>query len=152
MPKNTSLSSFMSSQGILHLSSSAHTPQQNGVVERKNRHLTETAWKLLIHNHVLLHFWGDVVITACYLISCMPSFVLKYQSLHSVLYPNQNLFPLPPGVFGCTCFKYVFLGYSRLKNVTNALIPQPISTWSLPMFFFSRLLRIFLLIRKIRRQ
>ena len=31
--------SFMSQHGILHQSSCAHTPQQNGVAERKNRHL-----------------------------------------------------------------------------------------------------------------
>ena len=35
----TSFSYFMSSHGILHQSSCAYTPQQNGVVERKNRHL-----------------------------------------------------------------------------------------------------------------
>ncbi|RVW28894.1 hypothetical protein CK203_111939 [Vitis vinifera] len=35
--------SFMSHHGILHQSSCAHTPQQNGVAERKNRHLVETA-------------------------------------------------------------------------------------------------------------
>ena len=34
-------SSFMSSHVILHQSSYAYTPQQNGVVERKNRHLVE---------------------------------------------------------------------------------------------------------------
>ncbi|RVW59645.1 Retrovirus-related Pol polyprotein from transposon RE2 [Vitis vinifera] len=38
--------SFMSHHGILHQSSCAHTPQQNGVAERKNRHLVETAHKL----------------------------------------------------------------------------------------------------------
>ena len=31
--------SFMSQHGIIHQSSCAHTPQQNGVAERKNRHL-----------------------------------------------------------------------------------------------------------------
>ncbi|KAL6327224.1 hypothetical protein AAG906_015263 [Vitis piasezkii] len=40
MPQFTS---FMSHHGILHQSSCAHTPQQNGVAERKNRHLVETA-------------------------------------------------------------------------------------------------------------
>ena len=35
----TAFSSFMSSHEILHQSSCAYTPQQNGVVERKNRHL-----------------------------------------------------------------------------------------------------------------
>ena len=36
-------SSFMSSHEILQQSSYAYTPQQNGVAERKNRHLVETA-------------------------------------------------------------------------------------------------------------
>ena len=38
-----SFTKFMSSQGILHQSSCAYNPQQNGVVEQKNRHLIETA-------------------------------------------------------------------------------------------------------------
>lgn len=33
--------------GILHQSSYPHTPQQNGVVERKNRHLLQVARTLL---------------------------------------------------------------------------------------------------------
>lgn len=122
----------MFSQGILHQSSCAHTPQQNGVAERKNRHLIERARTLLIHNHVPLRFWGDAVLTACYLINRMPSSVLRHKSPHSILYPDQNQFPLPPRVFGCTSFvqnltpgkdklqpkstKCVFLGYSRLQK------------------------------------
>ena len=42
-------SSFMSSHGILHKSSCAFTPQQNGVPKHKNRHLVETAHTLLHH-------------------------------------------------------------------------------------------------------
>ena len=33
---STKLSSFLSSQGILHQSTCPHTPQQNGIAERKN--------------------------------------------------------------------------------------------------------------------
>ena len=41
-----SLSEFFYDHGIIHQSSYAHTPQQNGVVERKLRHLLEvTAYK-----------------------------------------------------------------------------------------------------------
>ena len=40
--------SFMSQHGILHQFSYAHTPQQNGVAERKNRHLVETTRTLLL--------------------------------------------------------------------------------------------------------
>nr|CAN66185.1 hypothetical protein VITISV_025185 [Vitis vinifera] len=61
--------SFMSHHGILHQSSCAHTPQQNGVAERKNRHLVETTRTLLLHSNVPFRFWEDVVLTACYLIN-----------------------------------------------------------------------------------
>ncbi|RVX13260.1 Retrovirus-related Pol polyprotein from transposon TNT 1-94 [Vitis vinifera] len=99
--------SFMSHHGILHQSSCAHTPQQNGVAERKNRHLVETARTLLLHNHVPFRFWGDAVLTACYLINRMPSSVLHDQIPHSLLFPDQPLYFLPPRVFGCTCFVHI---------------------------------------------
>ena len=67
---------FMPQHGILHQSSCAHTPQQNGIAERKNRHLVETARTILLHSNVPFRFWGDAVLTACYLINRMPSFVL----------------------------------------------------------------------------
>ena len=124
--------SFMSHHGILHQSSCAHTPQQNGVAERKNRHLVETARTLLLYSHVPFRFWGDAILTACYLINRMPSSVLHDQIPHSLLFPDQPLYFLPPRVFGCTCFvhiltpgqdklsakamKCLFLGYSRLQK------------------------------------
>ena len=51
-----SLSSFMSSPGILHQSSCSYTSQQNGVVERKNRHLVETSLPFLLHHKVPQRF------------------------------------------------------------------------------------------------
>ena len=123
--------SFMSQHGILHQSSCAHTPQQNGVAERKNHHLIETTHTLLLHYHVPFCFLGDVVLIACYLINRMPSSVLHDQIPHSLIFPYQPLYFLPP-VFGCTCFvhiltlgqdmlfakapKFIFLGYSRLQK------------------------------------
>ncbi|RVW47783.1 Retrovirus-related Pol polyprotein from transposon RE1 [Vitis vinifera] len=92
--------SFMSHHGILHQSSCAHTPQQNGVAERKNRHLVETARTILLHSNVPFRFWGDAVLTACYLINRMPSSVLHDQIPHSLLFPDQPLYFLPPRVFG----------------------------------------------------
>ena len=68
--------SFMSQHGILHQFSCAHTPQQNRVAERKNRHLIETTRTLLLHYDVPFRFWGDAVLIACYLIKRMPSSVL----------------------------------------------------------------------------
>ena len=53
---STSFSSFMSSHGILHQSSCAYTPQHNGVVEHKNRHLVETTRTLPLHHKVPQRF------------------------------------------------------------------------------------------------
>ena len=49
-------SSFMSSHRILHQSSCAYTPQQNGVAEHKNCHLVEIACTLLLHHKVPQRF------------------------------------------------------------------------------------------------
>ena len=92
--------SFMSSHEILHQSSCAYTPQQNGVVELKNRHLVETAHTLLLHHKVPQRFWGNTILPGCYLINRMPSSVLYDQIPHFVLLPNQPLFCLPPCIFG----------------------------------------------------
>ena len=51
--------SFMLQNDILHQTSCVDTPSQNGVVERKNRHLLETARALLFQMHVPKHFWAD---------------------------------------------------------------------------------------------
>ncbi|RVW57733.1 Retrovirus-related Pol polyprotein from transposon RE1 [Vitis vinifera] len=78
--------SFMSHHGILHQSSCAHTPQQNGVAERKNRHLVETARTILLHSNVSFRFWGDAVLTACYLINRQ-----AFRQSHEV--PLLGIFP-----------------------------------------------------------
>lgn len=71
--------SFMHSKGIVHQSSLPHTPQQNGVAERKHRHIVDTVHTLLLNVNVHLKFLGDVVLTAGYLINQMPSSVLNDQ-------------------------------------------------------------------------
>ena len=130
----------MSSHGILHQSSCAYTPQQNGVAERKNRHLVETAHTLLLHHKVSQRFWGDAILATCYLINSMLSSVLHDKISHSIIFPNQPLFCLPPRVFGCVCFvhiptpgqdklsakatKCLFLGYSRLQRGYRCYSPD----------------------------
>lgn len=44
---NTNLQSFLSSSSITHQISCPYMPQQNGVVERKHRHIIETTISLL---------------------------------------------------------------------------------------------------------
>nr|GFA94163.1 retrovirus-related Pol polyprotein from transposon TNT 1-94 [Tanacetum cinerariifolium] len=52
--------------GISHQTSSVRTPQQNGVVEGRNRTLVEAARTMLIFSRVPLFLWAEAISTACY--------------------------------------------------------------------------------------
>nr|GEV84147.1 Gag-Pol polyprotein [Tanacetum cinerariifolium] len=53
-----------------HLCPSCETPQQNGVVERKNRTLVEAARTMLIFSRAPLFLWAEAIATACYTQNC----------------------------------------------------------------------------------
>lgn len=50
---------FVASTGIIHQTNCVHTPQQNGVIERKHKHLFEVSRALLFQSNLPLRFWGD---------------------------------------------------------------------------------------------
>ncbi|GJR45781.1 retrovirus-related pol polyprotein from transposon TNT 1-94 [Tanacetum coccineum] len=52
--------------GIFHQKSVPRTPQQNDVVERRNRTLVEAARTMLIFSKALMFLWAEAVATACY--------------------------------------------------------------------------------------
>ncbi|GJU74660.1 retrovirus-related pol polyprotein from transposon TNT 1-94 [Tanacetum coccineum] len=64
--KNQVLQEYFNSVGISHQASSVHTPQQNGVVERRNRTLVEAARTMLIFSRAPLFLWAEAIATACY--------------------------------------------------------------------------------------
>nr|GEY47230.1 retrovirus-related Pol polyprotein from transposon TNT 1-94 [Tanacetum cinerariifolium] len=64
--KNYALKEYFDSVGITHETSAAKTPQQNGVVERRNRTLVEAARTMLIFSHGSLFLWAEAIATACY--------------------------------------------------------------------------------------
>nr|GEV68951.1 retrovirus-related Pol polyprotein from transposon TNT 1-94 [Tanacetum cinerariifolium] len=64
--KNHVLKEYFDCVGITHEISAAKTPQQNGVVERRNRTLVEAARTMLIFSHAPLFLWAEAIATACY--------------------------------------------------------------------------------------
>nr|GEW04957.1 hypothetical protein [Tanacetum cinerariifolium] len=57
---------YFDSVGISHQMSSVRTPQQNGVVERRNRMLVEAARTMLIFSRTPLFLWAESIATACF--------------------------------------------------------------------------------------
>jgi len=98
----------MKSHDILHQTSCAYTPQQNGVVELKNIHLVETTRTLLTHGGVPQRFSGDAILSTCYLINRMSSSVLKNKIPILFFFSHEPLHPLPLKVFESSCFAHNF--------------------------------------------
>ncbi|KAJ9565142.1 hypothetical protein OSB04_001108, partial [Centaurea solstitialis] len=101
--KNRKLDSFLDSVGITHTFSAARTPQQNGVVERKNRTLVETARTMLTFSKLPLHFWAEAVASACF--TQNRSLITK----RFMKTPYELVYNRPPSikffrVFGCECY------------------------------------------------
>ena len=63
---NKQLTQFYEGVGISHQKSIPRTPQQNGVVERRNRTLVEAARTMLIFSKAPMFLWAEAIATACY--------------------------------------------------------------------------------------
>ena len=76
--------SYCSEKGIRHEKTVPCTPQQNGVAERMNRTIVEKIRCMLRMANLPKSFWGEVVVTACYLINRSPSVPLDFDILERV--------------------------------------------------------------------
>ena len=63
---NTNIEAYCDEVGIKHEVSATYTPQQNGVVERKNRTLITLARTMLDEYNTPEALWEEAINTACY--------------------------------------------------------------------------------------
>jgi transposase InsO family protein len=110
--RNASFDGFCLEHGIEQHFSAPRIPQQNGVVERKNRTLVEMARTMLDEHGTPRRFWADAISTACY--------VSNRIFLRSILLltPFELRFGRNPSVshfrpFGC---KYFVLKHGNLDK------------------------------------
>ncbi|XP_017624974.1 uncharacterized protein LOC108468603 [Gossypium arboreum] len=121
---------------IHHRLSCPHTSEQNGLVERKHRHIVDIGMTLLVQAKVHMHLWAYAFISAVLLINRLPTSVLDekspYELLHKSLPDYMHL-----RLFGCRCYPYlqpfnthklqfhskpcVFLSYSRVHKAYKCL-------------------------------
>lgn len=136
---NHEFTKYCNSLGIQQRFSCPHTPQQNGLAERKHRHISTMARTLLLTSGAPHKLWVEAVLTSVYLINRLPTHVLNWDT------PCHRLYGIHPSysylrVFGCSCFPYlgpyvsgklssrslecVFLGYSPQHKGYRCLDPK----------------------------
>ncbi|PKU63096.1 Retrovirus-related Pol polyprotein from transposon TNT 1-94 [Dendrobium catenatum] len=136
---NNNFRSLFKHLEILHQFTCPHTTSQNGVAERKHRHILETMRSLLIEAHLPKALWEDALHSAVYLINRLPSRSLNKKSPYHILYEK------PPSyshlkIFGCLCYPWlrpynksklsplsiscIFIGYAPLQKGYRCLNPQ----------------------------
>ena len=97
---------FCEEHGIQRHFSVRKTPQQNGVVERMNRSITERARCLRLNAGLPKSFWAEAVSMACYLINRSPRASLGGKVVEEVWTGK----PIDLGnlkIFGCPAYVHV---------------------------------------------
>nr|GEX93715.1 hypothetical protein [Tanacetum cinerariifolium] len=92
--------------GISHETSVACSPQQNGVIERRNHTLIEVSRTMLIYAKALLFLWAEAVATTCYTQSRSIIRLRHGKTLYEILHVKLlelSIFH----VFGALCYPII---------------------------------------------
>jgi hypothetical protein len=134
--KNLQVEEYLEEEGIKHEFSAPYTPQQNGVVERKNMTLIDMARTMLGEYKTRERFWSEDVNTACHAINRLYLHRLLKKTSYELLTgnkPNVSYFR----VFGSKCYILVKKGrYSKFapKAVEGFLLGYDSNTKAYRVF------------------
>ncbi|GJV58944.1 zinc finger, CCHC-type containing protein [Tanacetum coccineum] len=143
---------FFQSVGIIHETTAPYTPQQNGVAERKNRALKEMVNSMLSYSGLSEGFWGEAMLTACYLLNRVPNkrnkttpYELWYKKRPNLSYLRvwgcRAVVRLPDpkrktlGEKGIDC---IFVGYVEHSKAYRFYVIEPNDLFLLTSFIESR--------------
>jgi hypothetical protein len=130
---------FCKSTGIRRELTVPHNPQQNGVVERKNRSIEETVKALLNDQGLSMFLWGEATMTTIYVYNRSPHCILKDMTLEEAFSGKKpNVESLR--IFGCSVYSHIpkdkrhklepsgkkgiFVGYSDSSKAYRIYIPK----------------------------
>ncbi|GJV57099.1 retrovirus-related pol polyprotein from transposon TNT 1-94 [Tanacetum coccineum] len=117
---NKDLTDYYERVGIFHQKSIPRTPQQNGVVERRNRTLVEAARTMLIFSKALMFLWAEAVATAFSVsvtLASTPSSTTIDQDAHSLSHsPSSSALQSP------SLHQGIAAEYTLMKNNPFALV------------------------------
>ena len=113
---------FCDEGGIKHYTTTPYSPQQNGVVERRNQTVVEMARCMLKTMRVPPEFWGETVCTAVYILSRSPTKSLDkktpYEAWHGKKPKVSHM-----KTFGCTSYvKATGPGLNKLYDRSSKMM------------------------------
>ncbi len=120
-------SEYLKEHGIQRKYSCSYSPQQNGVAERKNKHIIKIARAMLNEKNLPYYFWVEAVATIVYIMNRKPTAIVHGMTLEEKFIGKKpNVSNLK--VFGCIAYvhvpdekksklnpnfdKFIFIGYS----------------------------------------
>ena len=130
----------------MHKISCPHTPQQNGLAERKHRHIVEVGLSLLAEAGLPNKFWDDAFITAVHLINLLrgsPSSPLQeymFQWIFLRAQLNGLLLPSQARVLINPCILVLF---NKSNLLWNAIMQMELTSVSLGVLIFCSVRNIF---------
>jgi transposase InsO family protein len=120
-------SEYLKEQRIQRKYSCSYSPQQNGVIERKNRHIAKVARAMLNEKNLPNYFWVEAVATAIYIMNRIPTTKIHGMTPEEK-FTSKKLDVSHLKVFGCITYvhipdekrskldpkteKCIFIGYS----------------------------------------
>ncbi|GJZ61360.1 zinc finger, CCHC-type containing protein [Tanacetum coccineum] len=112
---------YCKNNGITRQLTAPYSPQQNGVVERRNRTVLSTTRSMIKAMKLPLTFWAEAVKYAIYILNRVPTRALEDKTPYEALYnrkPNlENL-----RIFGCTAYAKITIPH--LKKLDDRSIPM----------------------------
>ncbi len=115
-------SEYLKEHGNQRKYSCSYSPQQNGVVERKNRHIVEITRAMLNEKNLPNYFWAETITTIVYITNRSLTIVVDGMT------PKKKFPGKKPNVshlrmFGCIAYVHVFdKKKSKLNPKTNKCI------------------------------
>nr|GEV88246.1 hypothetical protein [Tanacetum cinerariifolium] len=129
--KNKTLAKFFDEVGITQQFFAARIPQQNGIVERRNRMLVEAARTMLTFANLPLFLWAEAIITACFTQNQLTDPSSNTQSVSNNMVPNVDEASTSHNVFN-ECLEDVYFDASTSfhdpSNVHTFYQPYPHKT------------------------
>jgi hypothetical protein len=129
--------SYCADEGVQRHYSVSYSPQQNGVVERRNQTVVGMARALLKQRGMSVVFWGEAVVTAIYILNRSPTKALNGRTSYEAWYGRKPAVS-HLRVFGCLTFAKelghigklddkstlgVFIGYAEGSKAYRILDP-----------------------------